>query len=82
MLVVFLHKMFDYLNKQTYLKNTKRYLGVTALEIFNKVFFGEVKDIFLREVLDNFNSYRNGGVVDENLLKDAVECFVIQGQGL
>ena len=33
----------------------------------------------MKELLLNFTNYRNGGVVDENLLKDAIECYVIQG---
>ena len=79
MFVKLLDRMFDYLNRY-YLKNQSlKMLGVTALEIFNNSFYKEVKDAFLTEVLLNFTKDRNGDQVEDKLMKDAVQCFVMQG---
>ncbi len=76
MLVKLLDRMFDYLNRY-YLKNQSlKMLGVTALELFNQIFYNEVKDSFRTEVLLNFTKDRNGDVINKDLLRDAVQCFV------
>ena len=54
-------------------------LGVTALELFNQIFYNEVKDSFRTEVLLNFTKDRNGDIINKDLLRDAVKCFVMQG---
>lgn len=77
MLVKLLDRMFDYLNRY-YLKNQSlKILGVTALEQFNQIFYNEVKDSFRTEVLLNFTKDRNGDIVNKDLLRDAVKCFVM-----
>ena len=79
MLTKLLDRMFDYLNRY-YLKNQSlKILGVTALEQFNQIFYNEVKDSFRTEVLLNFTKDRNGDIVNKDLLRDAVKCFVMQG---
>ena len=79
MLTKLLDRMFDYLNRY-YLKNQSlKILGVTALELFNQIFYNEVKDSFRTEVLLNFTKDRNGDIVNKDLLRDAVKCFVMQG---
>ena len=79
MLTKLLDRMFDYLNRY-YLKNQSlKILGVTALEQFNQIFYNEVKDSFRTEVLLNLTKDRNGDIVNKDLLRDAVKCFVMQG---
>lgn len=51
-------------------------LGVTALEAFNQIFYNDVKDSFRTEVLLNFTKERNGDIINRDLLRDAVKCFV------
>jgi len=77
MLIKLLDRMFDYLNRY-YLKNqSMKMLGVTALEIFNQNFYQEVKDAFRTELLLNFTKDRNGDIVNPDLMRDAVQCFVM-----
>jgi len=75
-LVGLMEKMFNYLNK-FYVKNVSLpMLSVTALEIFNKNFYIEVKDAFRTELFLNFTKDRNGEKVEKDLMRDAVKCFV------
>jgi len=79
MLAKLLDRMFDYLNRY-YLKNQSlAALGITALNEFNQTFYKEVKETFRNEVLLNFTKDRNGDIVDTELVRDAVRCFVKQG---
>ena len=56
MLVGLMDKMFNYLNRRN-LNNIPGWkaLSVTALEIFKKYFYSEVKDAFRTELFLNFS---------------------------
>ena len=76
MLVGLMEKMFNYLNR-LYLRNLSlKFLSVTALDIFQKYFYSEVKDALRTELFLNFSKDRNGEKVEKELMRDVVTYFV------
>ena len=78
MLVGLMNKMFNYLNSH-YLNNVVhgfKLLSVTALDIFEKNFYSEVKDAFRTELFLNFTKDRNGEKVEKELMREVVTYFV------
>ena len=76
-LVGLMEKMFNYLNR-FYVNNNfgGKKLSVTALDIFQKYFYSEVKDALRTELFLNFTKDRNGEKVEKELIRDALTCFV------
>ena len=72
MIVKLLDRLFDYVSRFYIRLHIKPTLGAAALQIFNTIFYNEVKDIYLAEVLLNLSRYREGHQIEAALIKDAV----------
>ena len=54
-------------------------LSGAALELFNESLYGSIKEQLRKELIITFINDRNGDVVDRELMRDVVQCYVVQG---
>ena len=54
-------------------------LSGVALELFNEELYSEVKEKLRNEIVLSLINHRNGDVVDLELVRDILQCYVLQG---
>lgn len=78
-LVHFLRKMFNYLDRYYLKNNNGNSLATTALQLFKDKCFKQLEERLRRAILNQMSRDRNSELVDLDLVKRAIYAFVEMG---
>jgi hypothetical protein len=76
--VGFIKRIYSILDSHQNTRGLKPLSGA-ALELFNEILYSSVREKLCKEILIIFIRERDGEVVDKKLMKEVIQCYVMQG---